>query len=64
MMSQHPQALRQKPGCLVTGVAVASGLEPQARARPGENALKRAPFTQERHGAPLIDTASTIQPIP
>ncbi|WON82545.1 MULTISPECIES: hypothetical protein [Chromobacterium] len=64
MMSQRPQALRQKLGSFATGVADASGLEPQANARQGENARKRAPFTQERHGAPLIDTASTIQPIP
>lgn len=64
MMSQHPQALHQKLGSLATGVAVASGLEPQANARQGENARKRAPFTKERHGAPLIDTARTIKPIP
>lgn len=64
MMSQHPQALRQKLGSFATGVAVASGLEPQANARQGDNERKRAPFTQERHGAPLIDTARTIKPIP
>ena len=59
-MSQHPQALRQTLGSFATGVAIASGLGPQARARQGENARKRALFTQERHGAPRIGAASTI----